>query len=107
MFPIRVYRRLSAARFCLPDLGDLGDHSVTVKIEPVSIDIFHRELPQTPRLLLQRFNDSCSSPTQFLISCVDLRREYPVNCRFKGAFSSAEENDGFIARDSANSSAWV
>src|SRR5262249_58772262 len=78
-----------------------------MKIEAVSIDIFHRELAQTPGLLPQRFNDSCAPRAQFLVSRVDVRRKYPVNSRFKGTASSAEENCDVIARDGADIAPWI
>jgi len=81
--------------------------AVAVKIEAVSIDIFHSELAQTPRLLLERFNDSCAPRAQFLVSRVDVRRKDPVNRRFEWAASSAKENRDVIARDGADIASWI
>jgi hypothetical protein len=83
------------------------DASVAVEIEAVSIDIFHRELTQTPGLLLERLNDSCAPRAQFLVRRVDLRRKYPVNSRFEWAASSAKENREVIARDGADIATWI
>jgi hypothetical protein len=81
--------------------------SVAVKVEPVSIDIFYRELAQTPGLLLERFNDSRAARAQFFVRRVDLRRKYPVNSRFEWASSSAKENREMIAGDGADTASWI
>jgi hypothetical protein len=73
-----------------------------VKIEAVSIDIFHGELAQTPRLLLKRFNDACAPRAQFLVSRVNVGRKYPVNSGLEWAVSSAEEDREVITRDGTN-----
>ena len=78
-----------------------------VKIESVSIDIFHGELAQTPGLLLERFDDSCPSRSQFLVRRVDVRRKYPVHRRLEWAASSAKENRDVIARDGADIATWI
>jgi hypothetical protein len=39
-----------------------------MKIEAVSIDIFHGELAQTPRLLLERFNDFCTASVHWVFA---------------------------------------
>ena len=96
LLPIFAYRFFSSRFF-----------SVAVKIEPVSIDIFHGELAQTPGLLLERFNDSCAARAQFLISRVNVRRKYPVNSRFEWAASPAKENRDVIARDGADIASWI
>src|SRR5258706_15552767 len=76
--------------------------SAVVKIETVSIDVFHGELAQPPRLLLERFNDSCASRAQFFVGRVDVRRKYPMDSRFERAASSAKENRYRFARDGSD-----
>jgi hypothetical protein len=73
-----------------------------VKIEAVSVDIFDCKLAQTPRLLLERFNDSGASRAQFLVRRIDVRRKYPVDRGFEWADSPAKENRDVSARDSAD-----
>src|SRR5262249_46280451 len=92
---------------CRRCIGAGRSASVAVKIEAVSVDIFHSELAQTPGLLLERFNDSSATRAQFFVSRVDVRRKYPVNSRFEGAASSAKENRDVIARDGADIAAWI
>ena len=84
---------------CLESVGSkLSDCSVAVKVEPVSIDVFHSELTQTPGLALKRFNDSCTKGLQFGVCGVDICGEYPVNGGLERLASTPEENSHIIAR---------
>src|SRR2546428_7224028 len=66
--------------------------SVAVKVEAISIDIFHGELTQTPGFFLEGLHDSGAQGAQFLVRGVDFRRKYPVNGRFEWTRSSATED---------------
>jgi hypothetical protein len=78
-----------------------------VKIEAVSIDVFHGELAQTPRFLFERLDDICAAGMQFLIGRIDVRRKYPANSRFEWPASSAKENHHGFARDGTDIAPWV
>ena len=96
----KTERGWSSAITC--ESGSFMSASVAVKIEAVSIDIFHSELAQTPGLHLERLNNSCTPRAQFLVSSVDVRGKYPVNSRFEWAACPAKENRDVIARDGAD-----
>src|SRR3989442_802988 len=81
--------------------------SVAVKVEAISIDIFHGELTQTPGFLLERLNDSGAQRAQFLVGGVDFRRKYPVNGGFEWTRPSAQEDRDVVTRDGTDISSWV
>src|SRR5260370_9471854 len=79
-----------------------------MKIEAVSIDIFHSELAQTPGLLLERFNDACAPRAKFIVSRVDVDGKYPMNSRFEGPPSSAKENGpNVIELNGTDTAPWI
>src|SRR2546425_6180058 len=80
--------------------------SVAVKVEAISIDIFHGELTQTPGFLLERLNDSGAQRAQFLVGGVDFRRKYPVNGGFEWTRPSAQEDRDVVTRDRTHISSW-
>jgi hypothetical protein len=78
-----------------------------VKIKAVSIDVFHGELSQAPRLLLQGFDNPRTPRAQFVKRRVDISGEYPVNGGFEWAVSFAEENGEAIAGDGADAASGI
>src|SRR5262249_2623572 len=84
-----------------------GAASVAVKVEPIAIDVLYCELPQPPRLPLDGIDDAGTHRAQFLIRCVQFRRENPVNRRFKRSRSSAKEDREVVTRNSTDISAGL
>src|SRR5436190_6420937 len=71
--------------------------SVTMKIEAISVEVFHCELPQAPRLFLQGLHDPRPQCSQLLVRCVDLRREDPVDRGLERAGALPEKDCNLIA----------
>jgi hypothetical protein len=68
-----------------------------MKVEPIAIEIFNRELTQPPRLLLQRLNYLRPQQPQFVVRGIDIDGEHPVNCRLE-RFRSLAKKDRRLAR---------
>lgn len=78
-----------------------------MKIEAISVDIFHRELAQAPGLLLERIYNSRAQRTQFLMGRVYIRRKYPVHGGFERTYPFAKENHDVVSRDGTDLSSGV
>src|SRR5436309_1993271 len=89
--PARIAVKLRAA--CRRAQGTAHGYSacsVTVKIEAISIDIFHGELTQPPGLFLERLDDAGAQRAYVFVRAVDCRAKDPVNGRAEWTCSAAK-----------------
>src|SRR6185369_7841844 len=64
---------------------------IAEKIEAVAVEVFHRELMQSPGLLFERLNDLRTQRAQLVVGGIDVGRKYPVYRRLEGLAFAAEE----------------
>src|SRR5690348_2494569 len=66
--------------------------STVVKMEAIVVEVFDRELPESPRLGFERLDDVRAGGLELGITLVDFRRMHPEHRGFEGRGALAEEN---------------